>query len=123
MNEQHDQLIGIERRLWSNDPEFYEATYLPGAVLVFDQIGRISRDDAVKAIREEKASGRYWAEVAFDDVAFSRIAQDAVLLTYAATARWNDEQAPSNALCSTVYLREAGRWRVALHQQTPGVRT
>lgn len=114
-----DELVGIERKLWSNDPGFYEAAYLPDATLVFDQIGKISRGEAVKAIREENAGGRYWAEVEFDDVALSRLAAGVVLLTYAASARWNHEQASSNTLCSTIYVRKESEWRVALHQQTP----
>ena len=34
------------------------------ATLVFDEIGRISRGQAVEATRRERASGRYWAKPA-----------------------------------------------------------
>ena len=119
LNGQDDPLAGIERKLWSNDPEFYRATYLPDAILVFDQIGRISRDEAVQAIYEENASGRHWAEVKFDDLSLSRPVGGVALLSYKATARWNHEQVPSSAFCSTLYVRKEGGWRIALHQQTP----
>lgn len=85
---------------------------------MFEEVGKIGRDQAVRALREENKAGEHWAEVAFDDLAVSPLAENVVLLTYAATARWNHEQAPSKTLCSTVYVRNDGQWRVALHQQT-----
>ena len=113
-----DELMKIERRLWTNDPEFYEASYLPEAVLIFPEVGRIDRTVAVEAIRGENRRGRHWAEVAFDDVATLPLGDDTVLLTYFATARWNDEANPGRAVCATLYINLDGRWRVAFHQQT-----
>src|SRR5215216_409126 len=46
----------------------YEATYLPDAVLIFPVVGRLGRDSAVAAIREENAANKHWAEVDFADV-------------------------------------------------------
>lgn len=113
-----DELIEIEKRLWANDPEFYEATYLPDAVLIFPETGRIGRDMAVAAIREENRRGRHWADVRFEGASTVLIASEVVLLTYTAHARWDRETTPSSALCATVYVRRAGSWRVASHQQT-----
>jgi hypothetical protein len=63
-----NELVAIERALWSNDPEIYQDTYAPDAVLIFPVVGRLDRDTAVAAIREENARGRAWAEVHFGDV-------------------------------------------------------
>jgi hypothetical protein len=114
-----EELIAIERRLWSNDADFYEATFLPEAVLIFRETGRIDRAFAFDAIREENRNGRQWAEVAFDAVATRPLATDVVLLTYEARARWNDESEVGSALCATIYVRRDDAWRVAFHQQTP----
>lgn len=111
-------LMAIERRLWTNDPDFYEATYLPEAVLIFPEVGRIDRGFAIEAIRGENRRGRHWAEVAFDDVATLPLGDGTVLLTYLATARWSDEASPGRTLCATLYVERDGRWRVAFHQQT-----
>ena len=91
-------------------------------MLVLAGVGRIDRDTAVAAIRRENAEGHAWAEVHFANVDGRWLVTDvAVLLTYVASARWNYETKASNTLCSTVYVRQDGVWRVRFHQQTdPG---
>jgi len=113
------QLMAIEESLWSNNPDVCHGTYAPEAVLIFPKVGRVDRDTAVAAIRQENADGRAWAEVRFDEVRCERISQDTTaLLTYLATARWNYESRPSQTLCGTVYVQRGGAWKVAFHQQT-----
>ena len=113
-------LISIERTLWENDAQIYHERYSPEALLIFPGVGRIDRETAVAAIRQENAEGRAWAEVRFDDVDGRWITVDsAALITYMATARWNYESSASQTLCASVYVREGESWRVAFHQQTP----
>ena len=115
----HEELIATERSLWTNRPDVYQATFTSEAILVFPETGKIGRSVAVDAIREENVAGRYWADVRLGDVAISQLAAEVVLLTYRATARWNYEDNPIDVLCSTVYLKKEGRWKVGFHQQTP----
>jgi Domain of unknown function (DUF4440) len=114
-----EELVAIEWSLWQNDPDGYYQRYSPTALLVFPQVGRIDRDAAVAAIRRENADGRSWAEVTIDDVDGRWISDDVALMTYHVRARWNYESVASTYLCSTVYVKSEGIWRVALHQQTP----
>jgi hypothetical protein len=113
-----DELLQIERSLWTNDPDIYEQAYNPEAVLIFPEVGRISIPAAVDAIRKENREGRRWAEVEFENTAARPIVTDCVLLNYLVTARWNYETTPSKALCSTIYVGPSGRRKVVLHQQT-----
>src|SRR4029434_4475399 len=62
-----DQLLAIERRLWTNDAPFYEANLTDEALLVFSETGVITRDAAVAAIRKENADGRQWEHVEFNN--------------------------------------------------------
>ena len=117
MNHEHE-LLSIERQLWTNDASIYETTYLPDAVLIFPEVGKIDRDSAVAAIRVENAAGRHWATVDFATVSVLMLAPQAALLTYQVSARWNGEEAESKTLCATAYVKRDGRWRVAFHQQT-----
>ena len=113
-------LISIERTLWENDAQIYHERYSPEALLIFPGVGRIDRETAVAAIRQENAEGHAWAEVRFDDVDGRWIKSDAAaLITYMARARWNYESSASQTLCASVYVREGESWRVAFHQQTP----
>lgn len=117
-NELKNELMAIERSLWKNEPNVYHQTYIPGAILIFPEVGRIGRSEAVDAIREENRAGRAWVEVNLDDVASLGLRGETVLLTYQAVARWNYEQVPTTILCSTLYVKREGHWMVAFHQQT-----
>lgn len=117
-DELKNELIAIERSLWKNEPNIYHQTYIPEAILIFPEVGRIGRSEAVEAIREENKAGRAWAEVDLEDVTSLNLGDETVLLTYRAVARWNYEQVPITILCSTVYVKREGRWMVAFHQQT-----
>ena len=112
------ELIAIEYSLWKNEPNVYYQIFVPEAILIFPEVGRIGRSEAVDAIREENKAGRAWAEVNLDDVATLNLGDDTVLLTYRAVARWNYEKVPTTILCSTLYMNREGHWMVAFHQQT-----
>ena len=113
------ELLRIERTLWQNNAHVYRDTYTPDAILIFPVVGRIDRETAVAAILKENAAGRAWAEVYFDDVVGRWLAKDtAFLISYRATARWNDEEVASEMLCATLYVRQEEAWRVMFHQQT-----
>ena len=71
-----DQLLAIERRLWTNDAPFYEANLTDEALLVFSETGVITRDAAVAAIRKENAEGRQWEHVEFSNIYCLRMADD-----------------------------------------------
>lgn len=89
--ELQDQLVAIERRLWTNEAAIYENHLIEDALLVFPETGVITRHIAVQAIRRENEEGRRWAEVQFSDVRVLRIGADAPLLTYRVFARWAHE--------------------------------
>jgi hypothetical protein len=113
-----EELMRIERSLWTNDAALYEATYAPEAILIFPDVGRIGLEQALEAIRAEHAAGRHWADVEFAGVRLTSIASDVEFLSYEATARWNDEKTPARTLCATLYARRGDTWRVLFHQQT-----
>jgi Domain of unknown function (DUF4440) len=118
-NEILQELLTIERTLWENNAEVYRDTYAAEAVLIFPGVGRIDRETAIAAIKQENAEGHAWAEVRFDDVVGHWLTTDTgALISYVATARWNYQSTASQVLCATAYVRRDGAWRVALHQQT-----
>ena len=114
-----EQLLDIERTLWTNDAALYESQFIEESLLVFPETGVITRDVAVDAILAENAEGRRWAEVEFADVRSVRLAADVALLTYRVAARWEHEASMMVALASSVYVNRGGAWKVGFHQQTP----
>ncbi len=112
-------LTSIERKLWTNDPGFYGDALVEDALLVFPETGVITRDAAVAAIRVENAEGRRWAEVHFQDVRSLRVSDEAAVLVYRVTARWENEESAVSALASSVNVHRPGLWKLVLHLQSP----
>ena len=113
------QLIDIEKKLWTNDPDFYETTLTEDAILVFGETGVISRSYAVKAINDERAGGKVWEDVAIDDLRNHWVTDKVVMITYRVTAKWKNIDEPIHCLASSLYTRKSGKWKLAFHQQTP----
>jgi hypothetical protein len=65
MSEFPTHLIDIERRLWTNDAQFYRDNLTEDCLLVFAETGVITREIAVDAIRKENEQGRRWAKLTF----------------------------------------------------------
>lgn len=122
MSEFPTHLIDIERRLWTNDAQFYQDTLTEDCLLVFAETGVITREVAVDAIRKENEQGRRWAEVNFEEIRQLRLADAVSLLNYRVTARWEHEQSSVTLLASSIYVRRDETWKLALHQQTPVVK-
>jgi hypothetical protein len=114
-----EQLTDIERKLWTNDAVIYKANLIEEALLVFPETGPITRAVAIDAILAENAEGRRWAEVKFDEVRTLRLAENAALLNYKVTARWEHEDSAISALASSVYVTRDQVWKLAFHQQSP----
>jgi hypothetical protein len=112
------ELLAIERTLWTNDPAVYDRTLVPDALLVFAETGVLTKDEAIAAIREENRTGRRWGEVALSDARAIHIGSDGWLLTYRADAQWAGEPAWHRAYCSSAYVRAGRRWMLAFHQQS-----
>jgi uncharacterized protein (TIGR02246 family) len=114
-----NELMRIERQLWTNDAAIYAANLTDDTVLVFAETGVIRRREALAAIRQENAESRRWAETHFEDVVTLSLTPDVALLNYRVTARWEHERESRVALASSVYVRRDRLWRLAFHQQTP----
>jgi hypothetical protein len=113
-----EDLIAIERKLWTNDAAYYEHTLTDDALLVFAETGVISRETAVAAIRTENAEGRRWAEVHFYDVRNVQLSDHVALMNYKVAARWEHQADLAWSLATSIYVRSEGRWRLTFHQQT-----
>lgn len=119
MNEFPEQLLEIERKLWTNNAVFYRDNLTEDCLLVFPETGVITRDIAVDAILKENEEDRKWADVYFDEIRRLRLADDIALLTYRVKAKWEHENSVITAFASSLYVKRFGAWKLAFHQQTP----
>ena len=56
-----EELLKIEKGLWTNNADLYKDSLVPEALLVFAETGVIDRETAVNAIMQENKTGRKWA--------------------------------------------------------------
>jgi hypothetical protein len=83
------------------------AMLLPGGLRLDD------RDEILDAM-----SGAPWAWHELHDVSTLALGGDAAAVTYRVRAQRGDQDVYT-ALVASTFVRVAGRWRLALHQQTP----
>jgi hypothetical protein len=113
-----DELVTIERTLWTNDRQIYDERLEDDAVLVFPETGVMHRTAALKGIEQENRTGQRWADVAFADVEAVAVTPDAALLTYRADARWEHESTARSRLATSLYVKRDHQWMLAFHQQS-----
>ena len=119
MNATSAHLLEIEKQLWKNDANLYDKHTTANALFAFPETGVITKALAIDAIKDENATGRRWAEAKFEKLQLISLSETSALITYTTIARWENEEEVYSALCSSVYVQEAGGWKLAFHQQSP----
>src|SRR3546814_856260 len=112
--------LELERAAWkalSTDGEtaaaFYEEVLAPSVLMLLP--GGLVIDDREAAI--ESMSGEPWSSFELDDERVVSLTDQSAVVAYRASAARGDLS--YSALISSTYVRGAGKWRLALHQQTP----
>jgi hypothetical protein len=113
-----EELVTIERTLWTNNRDIYAQRLEDEAVLVFPETGVMHKAAALAGIEQENLAGRRWADVALADVAAVAVTPDVALLTYRADARWEHESTMRSVLATSLYVRRNHGWMLAFHQQS-----
>jgi ketosteroid isomerase-like protein len=115
-----DELVDLEQRGWealrgNRGAAFYDELMADDAVMVFP-MGVLDRQESLQAIRDASP----WVTYRLESEAVVRPSPDVGIVVYHAVARRQgaDEY---RAWMTSTYVREpSGRWRLALHQQSPG---
>ena len=114
-------LLDLERRGWdslcdSTGAEFYGDLMTDDGLMVLAN-GSVMDRDAVVASLEHAPP---WQSYDIDDVrARPTPAIDTAAIVYVGTGYRDGDQPAFVGIMSSVYVRQDGRWRLALYQQTP----
>jgi len=115
-----DELLGLERAGWealstdgSTAASFYDdvlasdvLVLLPGGMVIDDREGMV-----------DSMRGDPWDSYDLQDERVMPLGGSAAVVAYRAVARRAGQEYA--ALCNSTYVRQDGRWKLALHQQTP----
>jgi hypothetical protein len=114
-----DALTALERRGWDSlcagtGHEFYGDLMTENGLMVFPGGMILDRDQVVTALADSPP----WLRFEIHD---ERLVEttDGAALVYLASAWRSADEPPFEAAMSSVYVKNAGRWRLALYQQTP----
>ena len=111
-----DVLFAIEEQFWTEGPEFYQRNLAHTAIMVLPEPTGVLLKDEIESSVSERAR---WSQVELEEHRVLELDEDAVLVTYKATATRPDAAEPYRARASSVYVRDGAAWRLAFHQQTP----
>ena len=114
-----DALLALEEQGWrtlsgGSGEAFYRRYLTDDALMVFPGGAVLSRDAALRAI----ASAPPWDWFRLEEARVVPVGDDGAVLAYRATAQ-RAGQPEYAAWMSSVYVRHAGAWKLAFHQQTP----
>ena len=115
-----DALLDLERRGWDSlcdgtGAQFYGDLMTDDAIMVLAN-GAVMDRDAVVASLEHAPP---WQSYDIEDVRLVDAGAETAALSYVGTGRRDGDEPAFVGVMSSVYVRQDGRWRLALYQQTP----
>lgn len=110
-----DDAWRMEERFWTGGTGQYREALDPRCVMAFPApAGIIAGADIVRSL----ANAPRWSSVDMADKHLERLGADLMVLAYKAHGR-REGAAAYEAYCTSTYRRDADRWRLVQHQQTP----
>ncbi|MFJ6652624.1 nuclear transport factor 2 family protein [Microbacterium sp. NPDC091313] len=113
-------LLRLENAGWQSlcdgsGGEFYGDVMTEDAVMVLADGQAYDRDRVIASLEDAPA----WSAYEITDERFVALGEDAAAFVYRARAFRASGGPPFDAVMSSTYVRDGGRWRLALSQQTP----
>jgi hypothetical protein len=115
-----EELLALEWRNWAaltserDAADYYERVLSHDMVMVLPGMV-LERAEAL----ESWLNSVPWEDFEIEDPRTMYLGKGAALLTYRATARRAKDVSSYRALCTSVYRRVHGEWRLTFQQQTP----
>lgn len=115
-----DELIELERAGWDalsagGDVAVSHYDEMLAAEVLFLLPGGMVLDDRSAVV--DSMGGAPWSSYELSDERVIELNEDSAVLAYRARATRNDSE--YSALINSTFVRQGGRWKLALHQQTP----
>ncbi|HET8586397.1 MAG TPA: nuclear transport factor 2 family protein [Candidatus Limnocylindria bacterium] len=116
MSKSTDEIIALERRLWteSDDPATLGEIVLDEAITVIEPMGFITKQQAMGMPAEHP-----WRDVQMTDIVAHQVTDDCVTLAYHGQGRQEGRDEPYRGSIASVYVRRDGRWQLALTAHQP----
>lgn len=115
-----DELLGLEHQGWeslcnSTGAEFYGRIMTSDCVMVLGHGQVLDRKAVIESFNESPP----WHSYDIVDERLIALGDDHAILVYTGRAYRGDDEPAFIALMSSIYIRHADAWRLALYQQSP----
>src|SRR5262245_27416166 len=107
-----DDLLAIERRLWSGGPSEYRGSLDTQCLIAFTEMAGVTGREDIAA----QADPERWRDVDIKVEGFLQPTEAIAILTYRARATHTDG-IPYEARVSSGYVKRSGGWKLMFHQQ------
>jgi hypothetical protein len=116
MTSDTDEVLAVERGFWTqaNDPSYFAQNIADGGLSVIEPLGFVEREQVVAM-----PADRPWLEVEMHDVVIRQISADCIILAYHGRGRREGDAAPYLGSIASAYVRQDGRWRLAISAHQP----
>lgn len=113
-------LLDLERRGWDSlcdgtGSTFYGDLMTDDGLMVLADGSVMDKDTLVASLEH----GPTWQSYDIDDLQVVDAGDEAAAVVYVGTGYRDGDQPAFIAVMSSLYVRQDGRWRLALYQQTP----
>ncbi len=109
-----ETLRELEHDFWTGDADFYRERLASDCRMALPGAGFLSRPEVIQGI----ADGPRWSKVTMTEEQVTPVSDEAMLLSYRASAEREGEDETYEALVSSCYVADRGDWKLAFHQQT-----
>jgi hypothetical protein len=110
------QLLALELGFWTQGEPHYAEHLAANAVMALPlPAGLLPRPRVLQSI----IGAARWQSVEPADVTLTELGPQTQCLSYVVQARRADTGQAYRALIGSIYVHEAGAWKLAFHQQTP----
>jgi hypothetical protein len=116
MSEIADEILAIEKGFWTrvDDPRYFQENLADEGISVIEPMGFIEKRQAVQMTADKP-----YKDVEMQDVVLHQLTPDCVILAYHGKGVRDGEQAPYRGSIASTYVRQDGRWRLALTAHQP----
>ncbi len=113
-------LLDLERHGWDSlcdvtGAQFYGDLMTDDGIMVLADGAVLDRDAVVASLEHAPP----WQSYDIEDVRLVDAGADSAAIVYVGTGYRDGDQPAFVGVMSSVYVRQDGRWRLALYQQTP----
>lgn len=116
MTDDTGEVLAIEKGFWTeaDDPAYFAEHIADGGLSVIEPMGFVEKQQVVAMPADQP-----WVDVEMRDVEVRHVTSDCIVLAYHGLGRRSGDGKPYAGSIASAYVRQDGRWRLAISAHQP----